>query len=490
MGKNKRTKILRNLMAFILVLAMITGCGYRLTFLITGYESNAVYAASTAEEDNTAYEELEKMHDVIEFITNNYKTPVSASQLIKAAYTGIFNSLDNWSEYYSTSEEENAFTSLLNEEEYCGIGITIQEKADGIYIIDINMKGPAKKAGLKVGDKILSVNNKSMLGKTADDVSKACRGKEGTKRKIKVLRGSEELSFNLFCEKLSVCNVSGHMLNENTAYVKIDIFTRGVADDFRNIRDELITEGAKNLILDLRDNGGGFLDEAENIASFFLPKDAKITEFYRQNKNLETDISDGVGYAEMNTVILINENSASASECVAAALKYNNKAKLVGLTSYGKGCAQSIYQVGDNTSFKLSVFYFTGPNGEAIDGKGIVPDYVVYNGPVLGSSTIEELTKYFVPMTEGKKYVNPGSQGMNVLAAQQRLKLMGFDVDTNATLDEKTMTALKQIQKDAGGYPYGALDFFTIKALENRYQALISGSGADLQLEKALDILK
>ena len=243
------------------------------------------------------------------------------------------------------------------------------------------------------------------------------------------------------------------------------------------------------LIVDLRNNGGGVMGDALSIASMLIEAGKPLVFFEQQGEIIDEYYSEGNGFRDVPLAVLINNRTASASECLAAAIKDNAAGTLIGETSYGKGVAQELVTMDNGDSFKLTFCHFLTPLKQRIDGVGIVPDIAVSNGAQLSAAQIEALEKELLPIEEGKKYF-AGQVGLTVLAIQQRLNIIGYDVDENARMDEKTVEALKRIQALYGAGVYGGLDFCTIDLVQRAYREFIEGDGTDKQLLKAIEVLK
>ncbi len=485
----KEKKLLVRIMAILLAAAMIIGSGFYLVYLIADNGSVA-YGLSTDEE---AYEKLDRLKDVIKIIDKYYKDDVDLNKLVDAAYNGVFDSLDRWSVYYSSIDEEAAFTDSLENKEYSGVGLTIQEQSDGtVKVLTVNPNGGALSAGVKKGDIITAVNGKSVEGKSSSEVADLLKGVAGTKVKITVSRKTGTFTFEVERRKIQVTSVNYEMLDGGIGYIQISNFNEGEGAEFRAAVEFVDSQGSNKLIIDLRDNAGGYTNEAMESLSAILRPNKTLVKYIAQGEELDKELllgDENQSQEDYKIVVLVNENTASAAEIMAIAIKGNDAGKLVGVNTYGKGVAQQIISLTGVDSMKLSRFYFVGPNGETIDGTGIKPDYVVYNGAELTEEYVKAASSGIIPMNEGKKYLTKGSYGLNVLAAQQRLFALGYVVNTNSILDEATMIALSDVQKNAGLFPYGALDFSTIKALDEQFNAFLYGSG-DAQLEKAIELLK
>ena len=483
----RRTKMVARILAVILVIAMLLMSGmYVLSAFAYGGTNFAVYAAS-AEEQQLAVKRLASLSDLLLYIHDNYKDEIKVDDLIDAAYGGVFDSLDRWSVFYPNDPNVEAFVSSI-EKNYAGIGVTFIKMDGWTMIKDVHSLGPAFAAGIRAGDIITKVDGTSVHGFTLEEVSSRTRGEAGTEVNIMVLHedGTEQ-TYTIKRENLSAQSVSWSMLEDGVGYIKISSFTSSTAKEFNIVRLLLMSQGAQKLVMDLRDNGGGIMSGVIKIADALMPEGV-ITIYEQQGNIVETFNSVNNNTNKVPMAVLINGNTASASECLAAALQDSKTAVLVGNKTYGKGCAQSVVGIEGEGSMKLTVYYFLRPNGQKIDGVGVSPDYVVYNSCGYNSDKIAEIAASVLPMDEGKKY-KVGERGLNVLAAQQRLAVMGYDVDKTAVVDAKTAEALKKIQAQYKVCPYGALDFCTIGLVERAYNEFLFGDSEDKQLKKALEVL-
>lgn len=486
-------KNVARIIAFLLIIAMLAGTGFYLVYMIAdGNTSFTVYAEPN--EGELAYQRLDELKNVIDYINNNYKDTISVKTLVDGAYEGVFNKLDDWSVYYSTVEEEQNFTEQLEPgETYEGIGITLAKDAGRNLVESVNVNGPARDAGIHYGDYIVSIDGKDCTDWTVDSLVSKLRGPSGTKVTVVIDRRGELITFELERREITITEVDAKLIEDtDIGYIAIASFGSGVYWDLLSAYFTLMSEGASSFIFDIRNNGGGYMDEAMNCAAIFLTPGDVVLTYTNQNGVLDTITVTGESqpYPDNKYVVLVNENTASAAEAFACALKENKAAQVVGVNSFGKGCAQVINKIDDTASYKVSTMYFTGPKGKAIDGVGVAPDFVVYNNAGMTLDEASALLAKIVPMSEKKKkYLTLGSYGINVLAAQGRLKAMGYSVETTGILDQATMDALKVIQKNAGGSPYGGLDYFTQKAVVDAFDAWLYAEG-DAQLNKAIELLK
>lgn len=474
--------------AFIICAAMLLTSFSFVFFLPTAF-------AGTEAKDKASTDYLNErvlfLRGYLELILKNYKDVIDYEQLTKGALDGITKSLqDPYSEYFPEKEDTDSFMETVLAE-YVGLGITVQNSNDNKVIVEVNPDGPAYEAGILANDVIVMINGKDAKSLTLEEATKEMKGEEGTEAVLVIERNGERLTFKVERRQISIRNVSYEMKDENIGYIKISRIDDDIASEFKLAKIDLVNQGAEALIIDLRDNPGGAMEQAIDIADQLLPEGAEITHYIQQGEVIATRKATGKRTSEMPIVLLINENSASASEVIAGALKDNKAAVLVGTTTFGKGIAQGIEEFLTGESVKLSMFYFTTPNKNTIHKVGVSPDYVVKNVEEANPQNIS-LYESFAPMNEAVKPAL-GDTGLNVYGAQQRLQFLGYYAgELSGAMNESTAQALQKFQKDEGLYPYAVLDNTTRSKLEEAAYNKAYGvnAGKDLQLEKALELLK
>ncbi len=317
-------------------------------------------------------ENLKEFLDVYESVLTNYYKDVNKQEMLEKAINAMLNYLgDNYTTYL-TKEQREALTEKL-EGSYKGIGITIAN----CTIQAVNENSPAAKAGLQVGDVIIKVDNKDFTECVASDVASEIKNTNKKVVKIKVLRNNKEQEFNIELKTILISQVDYHLLeNTDIGYINISVFSNTINEQFTKALTELQKQGMKKLIIDVRNNTGGYLDGAKDIASQILPEGKLI--FTLDNKDGKTAYYDETATAlNIPVVVLINGSSASSAEILTAALKDSYGATLIGTKTYGKGKVQQTYALEDGSMAKYTSALWLRPNGECIDGKGIVPDIEV-----------------------------------------------------------------------------------------------------------------
>ena len=208
-------------------------------------------------------------------------------------------------------------------------------------------------------------------------VSAKIKGEAGTTVHIKMARGSEYIEFEIVREEIKVYHVESEMKEKNIGYISLITFDTGCADEFKTVLEDLQKKGAKKLILDLRYNTGGLVDEALKIANYFIPKDKTVLVTVDADGEKITTKTEVDNITDMELIVLVNEYSASASEILLGALKDNNRAKSVGTTTYGKGVIQNVFSLVDGSVLKLTIAEYFTPNENKINKEGIKPDYEI-----------------------------------------------------------------------------------------------------------------
>ncbi len=378
----------------------------------------------------------------------------------------LLRSVDEYSEYYN--EEESAQLKENISGSVTGIGITFDMCDKGIYVRSVIQDTPAARGGLCVGDIIVSADGVELSGMNSDTAADHIKGAEGTTVTIGVLReGTENIIYKeMIREKIVGTSVTHKRFSDNDGelmYIKLHGFVSNTAESFKAVIDEAQSAGITNLIIDVRDNGGGLFDQAIAIADMLLPagktittEDHKIEIF---NLVYTAQLADNYNF---DTVVLINENSASASEVLSAALRENEAATLIGEKSFGKGTIQTIADMVYGDSIKYTVGYYLTPLGNNINGIGLIPDVKVQN-----STEPFEIEKYNKFRFE--KVYREGDESDEIQNAKALLTAWGeYDGEINDVYDAELSRAVSAFQSATGLYPYGVLDLTTQNELYNR----------------------
>lgn len=316
-----------------------------------------------------------KFTQIESLIDNNYMGDFNKKQLSENAIGAYVASIgDDYTTYLNTDSYSSMKKTL--DGEYDGIGISISVKDGIIEIVSVKQNSPADAVGILKGDILVGVNGKEFDGNSAAEaISEIQSVKNGDKVKITVERDGEKHEMLVEKKNIDMEYISSKMIDSEIGYIRIKTFGNKVADDFEENVENLKKSGMKMLIIDLRSNPGGLLDQAVKIADYLMPEGV-ITTVKEANGSTEEYKSDK-NELDMKMCVLINSESASASEILSGALRDIKKAVLVGKNSYGKGIVQSIFDLSDGSALRVTVAKYYTPSGECIHKKGIAPDYDV-----------------------------------------------------------------------------------------------------------------
>ncbi len=375
MEEKKKYSIYRTIMIVVLtafITFMITTLvGYN--YVTKGEGADLLIRETSSEQDLAT--QLEKYRSII---NQYYLGEVNDDDLKEGAIKGFFEGLgDPYTEYISKEEMEEYMQDTLGN--YVGIGIyMVLDEEEGKIKVLSPMKGsPAEQAGIQPGDIIETVDGETYTKEEMSEVSNKIKGKEGTTVKIGIKRGEESLEFEVKRENIKVNPVEGKVLENNIGYIQFSSFDETTAEDFNAKYEELQKQGITSLIIDLRNNGGGLVDQAIDIADLFVEKDTPLLYEVDKDGNEEVTKAEKDVTITMPTIILTNENTASASEILAGALKDLGKAKIVGTKTYGKGVIQEILTLKDGSGIKITTEEYQTPNHNKINKVGIEPDEMV-----------------------------------------------------------------------------------------------------------------
>lgn len=367
--KEKRKFFNKQWVAFLLgviftITALFIGAKLGNWFIVRGDEQGVIKAIS---------KEYSNLPQILNLIDKKSIFKFNDKKAKDAALKAIVASLgDEYSEYL-TKKETAAWESYLNGE-FSGIGISFQKNDNGEYqVTEVFKNSPAENAGIKSGDIILKVDGK--LYDTSEEMSEHIRGKNGTKVELVLRRDNKEINATMTRETVKEKTVYGKVLDDGSGYILIKSFEEGTSEEFETELSAFEKQGVKSMVIDLRDNGGGYIDEGIKIADRLL-KEGTITYMEDVNGKRKYYNSDEKA-TKIKYVVLVNENTASTSEILTAAIKDNKGGRIVGTKTFGKGIVQETTKFKDGSSLKLTVLRYFSPKGKVIHKKGIVPDVKV-----------------------------------------------------------------------------------------------------------------
>ena len=374
MEENKKQKIYKIIM-LIFVTALVTALITSVIVYNYAISGSLVKYINSSSETSDIEKSINKIKKIID---EHYLGDVDESKLKDGALKGYVEAVgDEYTEY--TKEEMDSFEedTLGN---FTGIGIyMVKDTENNVIKVLTPIDGtPAYNAGIQPGDIISKVDGVEYTGEQMTEAANKIKGEVGTTVKLGIIRRTENLEIEIKRENIKINHVESKTLNNNVGYLKLSTFDEGCADEFKQKYDEInANQNIKALILDLRNNGGGLVEEALNIADYFTDKDSKLLITVDKKEKEEIRKAKQSKYIKVPVVVLINENTASASEILAGALRDNGIAKIVGTKSYGKGVIQEVLTLQDGTGIKITTNEYFTPNKTKINKVGIEPDETV-----------------------------------------------------------------------------------------------------------------
>lgn len=369
--KNSKGFNLVSTIVIILITAIISG-------ITTGVIMHNSYRQSTGLTYSQISNDpaLQEFLEVYASILGDYYEDVDKKAMLEEAVAAMMNYLgDSYTTYLTEEESESLAEKLAGE--YKGIGVSIKDNV----IIAVTKNSPAEEVGLMEGDVILKINQTDVTNSSAATIAAMIKNSNSESVKIEVQRNGSNITFEIKLSTLYVPAISAEIIEENekkVGYIYIGTFSNTVASQIEEQLEEFESMGIDSLILDVRDNSGGYLTAASDVASLFLKKGTKIYSL-EDKTAIETFVDETDAFTEYNMLVLINKNSASASEILAAAMRDSYGAKLVGEKSYGKGKVQQTMSLTDGSMVKYTSAKWLTPNGVCIDEIGLTPDYIVEN---------------------------------------------------------------------------------------------------------------
>ena len=416
-----------------------------------------------------------------EFLKNNYVDEVSDIDLLRGAIDGMVDSLgDPYSQYFTPKDFQDFNETTSGN--FGGIGVVINTKDTQVIVVSVLEGTPADRAGIKAGDKIIEVDGKETSELSLNEVSALIKGEAGTVVNMGILRDGEKqiLKLDLPRETIKINPIEHKILGQGIGYLKIGEFNENTVANLDRALEDFRKGGVLGIVLDLRNNPGGLLDQAVGVSARFVPKGPVVKVVAKDGKD-QTFMSN-TEPSPFKLVVLVNGGSASAAEIVAGAIKDRGTGIIVGEKTFGKATVQRPLNLGILGGIKLTIARYVTPNGTDINKEGIHPDVVVeYNK----AASVNE----FAPIKQDKvlKY---GNIGIDVLGLQQRLNFIKLlNANPDGVYGPRTKDAVKALQRRKGLAVTGIADKSLYNALDEAVAEYIN-SQEDVQLRRAIDLLK
>lgn len=459
------------------------------TSVLAANESNK---AETEVQTSVEYDAYELISGYIAdmYIDDSYTTDdimkIGLSEYLKAngdeALVGLLksalHSLDNYSDFY-TREEYLEYTNSLNKTFY-GLGVNLHQAGEYVEIQGfVEENSLAEKSGFRVRDKIIKVDGIDVVGNSINEVRNLVVGELGTTVVLTVLRNGEMLDITGTRTAVNNSTVSGGVLKDDIGYMKIASFSSGTADEFKEISGVLKEQGVKRLILDLRNNPGGHVSAAVDIANALVPEGKIIDVKYRDEK-LNHSFYSTLKETPFELVTLVNGSTASSAEILASAIQDSGAGILMGEQTYGKAVIQSSYSLNNGMVMKLTIGQYITRNGNEIGHIGLEPDIAVKNSTERIDTSSYTKFDFLTP-------VSVGANGQNVTAAKERLYVMNYFIGnmSNNVFNTDLKEAVKAFQRDNGLTDSGILDIPTQVRLKEVFEKL--ETVIDIQLDRAYE---
>ena len=421
--------------------------------------------------------EFKKLYEAFDTLHSKYYQDIDDEKLVYGAINGMFDALGDPYSDYMNKEEAASFNDSLSSS-FQGIGAEIQERNGYIMIVSPIKNTPAEKAGLQPKDLVLSVDGKSVKGMSSSEAVLLIRGKKGTEVTLTIQRGNAEpMDVTLVRDDIPVETVYGDIDDNGIAHFQITSFSEDTANELKNYLTEYEQKGMKGIVLDVRQNPGGYLKAAIDISNLFVEEGKIIVQIQEKDQDPQLVIAQGGKKYSLPITVLIDEGSASASEILAGALKESVGAKIVGLTSFGKGTMQEVMYMDDGSNLKFTTGKWLTPDGNWINEKGIKPDVEVAY-PDYAS------LPYIDPSQEYKE----GATDTVIQSAERILEVLGYSPgEVDQSFDSKSVEALKQFQADNNLEANGVLTGDTTYALLDKINEKLKTD--DPQIVKAKELL-
>ncbi len=370
--------------------------------------NSTLFAKTTAEDIKSRHQALSKFANVLDLVEKYNVDPLTVDEIINKALSGMLSNLDAHSSFLDSKHFESL--KIQTDGEFGGLGITVGIKDGALTVISPIEGTPADQAGLQAGDIILKIEDQSTLSMTIDEAVKLMRGKPKTPINITIFRQGEEkpLEVRIVRDIIKIESVYAKTIGDDLLYLRVVSFDKKVVDEVQKHLKKNLPK-RKGIILDLRNNPGGLLDQAVGLVDLFVESGIIVSQKGRDKEEQKSYSATTMGtYSEVPVVVLVNEGSASASEIVSGALQDFRRAIIVGEKTFGKGSVQIIMPISSEEAIKLTIARYYLPSGRTIQAVGVTPDIIVHKGKV---TTIED--KFAIKESELKNRLEGELEKLN-----------------------------------------------------------------------------
>lgn len=363
----------------IIVLSLILLLGSFLSGFVVGgiyYSNKTLSSPPQLEEKVSSNHKLDLIEEVLYQVRALYVEKPKEEKLINGAVDGLLKALNDPYTRYLRKKAYHDFQEQTSGH-FGGVGIELGMRDDKLTVVAPIKNTPAERAGVQAGDVITAIDARSTKGMSIEEAVKLIRGEPGTKVTLSLQRNhKDQLKVNIIREEIKVPNVSSKLLDKKIGYIMVHSFTDETAKDIKTEIDALKQKNIQGLVLDLRNNPGGLLNEAVNVANLFI-KSGPIVKVKSRTGQTETYSANATADDKMPLVVLVNKGSASASEIVAGAIQDTKRGVIIGEQTFGKGSVQQVIQLKDGSALVLTVAKYLTPKGRSLNKQGVKPDIVV-----------------------------------------------------------------------------------------------------------------
>ncbi len=462
----------RELVIVLLCLLLLSNMA---TFFVTRFFFDEERVETAELED--MQEETKLLMEVYRILEAEYFEPLDRERMFQGAVEGMIDALDDpHTRYLSPNSLEDMLIHTTGS--FSGIGVEITEDQGEILILRVIAGSPSEEAGLLQGDRIIKVEEEPTLELSLDEAARRLRGPSGTRVEITVKRSGDPDPFPVVLTRadIEMDTVFSRRLQDSIGYLQVTNFDQRTGKDFKAALQDLEEEEMEGLILDLRNNPGGLLDEAIDLGRTIVPE-GEITRVVDRDGNVLDQHLSHASPKGYPIYVLVNEFTASGAEIIAGALQDSEQGKLIGQPTYGKATVQQLKFLDDGSGLRYTIARYLTPGGRDLHAQGLQPDYEV-----------EQPEDYFLQYRSVPRDLEPGDTGDVVLLLQDMLAFLAYPLDRTGVMNDETVEVLQAFQRDQGLRISGELDDLTRDRIRKALQE--NAERADAQLQKALELLQ